>query len=262
MNMEQIINDVSQNLDYFILIFIRVTALIVSSPIFGRRNVPNTIKISLCVLLTYIIFTAYPNAPVISYSGILEYALLCIKEMLFGLVLGYVTTLFFAIAQIAGYVIDMQIGFGMVNVFDVQNNISVPLTGNFLYIVMIVSFLGVNGHLQLIQIIYATYRQIPAGAVTLDPKIATTALQVFIQAFLLAMNVAMPMIASGLLGEVAMGFIIRTVPQMNVFVVGIPLKIILGFLILLLVLPVYVSFTGEIFKNLFASIQKMLEGLA
>jgi flagellar biosynthetic protein FliR len=76
------------------------------------------------------------------------------------------------------------------------------------------------------------------------------------------MNVALPLIASGLLGEVAMGFIIRTVPQMNVFVVGIPLKIILGFLILLLVLPVYVQFTGEIFKHLFASIEKMLGGLA
>lgn len=260
--MEKIIRDVSQNFDYFILVFIRVTALIVSSPIFGRKNVPNIIKICFCLLLTYIVFTAYQNAPDIYYSGILEYVLLCIKEMLFGLVLGYVTTLFFSIAQIAGYVIDMQMGFGMVNVFDVQSNISVPLTGNFLYIIMIVSFFGVNGHLQLINILYATYRQIPAGAVTLNPKIAVTALEVFIQAFLLAINVAMPMIASGLLGEVAMGFIIRTVPQMNVFVVGIPLKILLGFLILLLVLPVYVLFTGEIFKNLFASIQKMLEGLA
>ena len=259
--MEQIINNVALNLDYFILIFLRVTALIVSSPVFGRRNLPNTLKICFCILLTYVIFTAYTNVPQIKYNGILEYALLCIKEMLFGLVLGYITTLFFSIAQTAGYVIDMQMGFGMVNVFDVQSNISVPLTGNFLNIILLVTFFGVNGHLQLIRILHTTFRQIPAGAVALDPNIAMTALEVFVLAFVLAINVAMPIIASGLLGEVIMGFIIRTVPQMNVFVVGIPLKIILGFMVLLLVLPVYVSFSDTIFREMFNAIEKMLWGL-
>ena len=72
----------------------------------------------------------------------------------------------------------------------------------------------------------------------------------------------MPLIAAGLLGEVVLGFIVRAIPQMNVFVVGIPLKMLLGFLILLLVLPVYVNFTDVIFDNMFSSIDKMLAGLA
>ncbi len=260
--MEQIISNVALNLDAFILIFLRVTALIVSSPVFGRRNLPNIIKICFCILLTYVIFTAYTNVPQVRYNGILEYALLCIKELLFGLVLGYVTTLFFSIVQTAGYVIDMQMGFGMVNVFDVQSNISVPMTGNFLNIILLVAFFGVNGHLQLIRILQATFRQIPIGAVSFDPKIGLAALEVFALAFVLAVNVAMPMIASGLLGEVIMGFIIRTVPQMNVFVVGIPLKIILGFLVLLLVMPVFVSFSNTLFQQMFSAIEKMFWGLA
>ena len=177
--MEQIISNVALNLDAFILIFLRVTALIVSSPVFGRRNLPNIIKICFCIVLTYVIFTAYTNVPQVRYNGILEYALLCIKELLFGLVLGYVTTLFFSIAQTAGYAIDMQMGFGMVNVFDVQSNISVPMTGNFLNIILLVTFFGVNGHLQLIRILQATFRQIPIGAVSFDPKIGLTALEVF-----------------------------------------------------------------------------------
>ena len=260
--MEQIVSNVYQNLDFFLLVFIRVTALIVSSPIFGRRNIPNMIKVCFCILLTYIVYTAYPDAQAIHYNGILEYALLCIKEMLFGLVLGYVTTLFFSIVQTAGYLIDSQIGLGMASVLDTNDNISVPMTGNFLYIVMIVSFFGVNGHLQLINILMVTFRQIPAGAVNLDPKIASASVEVFVQAFLLAVNVAMPIIASGLLGEVIMGFVVRTVPQMNVFVVGIPLKIILGFIVMLAVLPVYVNFTNVIFKDMFTAVEKMLGGLA
>lgn len=200
--MEKILNDVSLNLDYFILIFLRISALIISSPIFGRRNLPNQLKIVFCLLLTYVVFSAYPVSPAIHYNGILDFALLCAKELLFGLVLGFVTTMFFSVAQTAGYVIDMQMGFGIVSTLDVQNNISVPVTGNFLYIVMIVSFITTNGYLQLIGILQATFVNIPVGTVTLSPNIAYTALEVFIMAFVLALNVAMPVIASGLLGEV------------------------------------------------------------
>jgi flagellar biosynthetic protein FliR len=259
--MEKILNDVSLNLDYFILIFLRVSALIISSPIFGRRNLPNILKIAFCILLTYVMFAANPISPKISYTGVLGFALLCIKELLFGLALGYVTTLFFSIAQTAGYVVDMQMGFSIVNAFDVQSSSSVSVTGNFLYIVMIISFLSTNGHLQLIRIVQATLTNIPVGSVALSPKIGLTALEVFAQAFVLALNVAMPVIASGLLGELIMGFIVRTVPQMNVFVIGIPLKILLGLMVLLIMLPVYVAFTGSIYKTMYAGIEKMFSGL-
>ena len=95
-----------------------------------------------------------------------------------------------------------------------------------------------------------------------NPQIGLVALDVFILSFVLSVNVAMPLIAAGLLSEVALGFIIRAVPQVNVFVVGIPLKILLGFLVLLLVVPVFVNFTGVIFDRMFESINKLIAGLA
>ncbi|MHB1313910.1 MAG: flagellar biosynthetic protein FliR [Christensenellales bacterium] len=260
--MDNIIHDVSLNLDYFILMFLRITALIVTSPLFGRKNIPNMMKIGFCIVLTYVLFVAYPVAPAIEYQNLLGFVLLCIKELLFGLVLGYVTNMFFSLTQTAGYVIDMQMGFGMVNVLDMQNNISVPITGNFLNMILLLSFFGVNGHHQLIYIMKTTIRNFPVGSITLSPKIGWTALEVFVLAFVLAVNVAMPMIASGLLGELIMGFVVRTVPQMNMFVVGIPLKVLLGLLMLLLVMPIYVSFTNVIFQNMYAAIDKILLALA
>ena len=259
--MEKVVNEISLNLDLFILMFLRVSALIISSPIFGRRNLPNLLKICFCILVTYVIFSAGAQTQQIHYASIIEFVFLCIKELLFGLVMGYVTTLFFSLVQTAGQVMDMQIGFGMVNVFDVQSNISIPVTGNLYTMVLLITFFGVDGHLQLIYIVRSTFTGIPAGAVVLNPMLGMTALEVFSLAFVLAINVAMPLIASGLLGEVVLGFIVRAIPQMNVFVVGIPLKILLGFLILLVVLPVYVSFTGVIFDNMFQSIDRMIRGL-
>lgn len=259
--MEKVLLDVSRSLDYFILLMLRVSALIISSPIFGRKNVPGPAKIGFCLVLSYVIFAGHPPTSPIEYSGIVEFAVMGVKELLFGLVLGYVSTLFFSVAQTAGYIIDTQVGFGMVSVLDVQSGTAVPVTGNFLYIVLIVCFFGVNAHHQLISILSATVENIPVGAVTLSPQLGTTALEVFTMAFLLAVNVAMPVIAAGLMGEVIMGVVVRTVPQMNIFVVGIPLKIILGFLVLLVMMPLYVSFTGTIFNNMFTGIARMFSTL-
>ena len=260
--MQAILDSISIRLDLFILMFIRISALIVSSPIFGRKTLPNIIKICLCLAVTYLLFAANMNAAQPEYDSLLSFGMLCVKEMLFGLVLGFTTTLFFSLVQISGQYIDMQMGFGMVNVLDVQSNVSVPITGNLLYVVLIIAFFGVNGHLKLIFILGSTFMQIPVGTVTLNPAIGMTALEVFILAFLLSVHVALPLIASGLLGEVALGFITRAVPQVNVFVVGIPIKVLLGFLMLLLVLPVYVSFTDVIFDRMFESIGKMMLELA
>ena len=260
--MDAILDAVSLRLDLFILMFIRVTALIVSSPIFGREMLPNILKISFCVAVTYVLFAANMDAVLPAYDGLIDFGVLCIKEMLFGLVLGFTTTLFFSAVQVSGQYIDMQMGFGMVNVLDAQNNVSVPITGNLLHIILIITFFGVNGHLKLIYILNSTFAQIPIGTVRLDPSIGMAALEVYILAFLLAVHVAFPLIASGMMGEVTLGFIVRAVPQVNMFVVGLPLKIVIGFLMLLIMLPVYVNFTDVIFDRMFESINVMMMRLA
>lgn len=259
--MDVILNNIIQHLDSFALVFIRITALIVSSPIFGRRNIPNLAKIGLCLALTYIVFST-AGMPALMIRNVFEYGLLCIKEMLFGIVLGYCTQLFFSLVQTAGYAIDMQMGFGMVNVFDVQNNISVPVSGNLLYVILTLMFFAVNAHHQLIYILLSTFENVPVGQVVINPAIGYAALEVFILAFVMAVNVAMPFIASGLLAEITLGFIVRTTPQMNVFVVGIPLKVLLGCMMLWIIMPVYVRYTDTIFQNMFSAIDYMMRGLA
>ncbi len=260
--MEQVLGSVTANIDYFILILIRVSSLLMASPIFGRKALPNIVKIAFCVVVTYAVFAADPSAATVAYNGVIEYGLMCVKELLFGLVLGYVTTLFFSVVQTAGQLMDMQMGFGMVNVFDVNSNISVPVSGNLLNVILLVAFFGVNGHLHLIRMLVATFSHIPVGQVALNPLIGLTAVEVFALAFVLAVNVSLPLIAAGLLGEVVLGFIVRAIPQMNIFVVGIPLKIVLGLMMLLIVLPVFVSFSDVMFERMFGAIDQMVAGLA
>lgn len=248
------------DLNYFLLLFLRVSGLIFSSPVFGSRRVPALAKIGFCLVVANILYACLPRET-LEFSHSFEYLFMCIKELAFGLILGFVTTAFLNLVLTSGQIIDMQMGFGMSGVTDAQSDIQVPVVGNFLSVALIIAFFGMNGHLRLIDIIRSTVQQIPLGQVQISPNIGYAAMEVFALSFVLAVNVAMPVIAASLLTEMAMGVLIRTVPQMNVFVVGIPVKIIVGLLMLLVMMPVFVAFTGTIFNNMFSSIEQLFINL-
>ena len=255
--MTEIIGLFTNNFDYTLLLFLRVSGLILPSPIFGRKTVPGLIKISFICSLTFIFVLSFPApAEGIAYGTLLEYVVFCIKELLFGLAMGYVTTLFFNLVYSAGQIIDTQIGFGIVSIYDVQNNSQVPVVGSILNVIMLTVFFCVNGHLRLIAILHATFDKIPVGHVLLSLNFVTAMVEAFALTFVLAIMVAMPILAAGIILEVAMGVLIRSVPQMNMFVVGIPIKILVGLFVLLISIPVFVNFSNIIFTEMFQAIEK------
>lgn len=248
-------------LDYALLLFIRVAGMTLSSPIFGRANIPAAVKISYSLALAYFFFTVLPTPAPLTYGSVPIFALLCAKETLVGLIMGYLLTLFFSVSFSAGQLIDMQMGFGMANVFDQQSNASIPMLGNLLNTMMMLVFISVGGFERLIALLRLTFLHIPVGAVTVSSGIAWVIAQLFCEAFVLGLRMALPVVISGLLGEAAMGMLVRTVPQMNVFVIGMPLKIILGLVVLSMVLPIYSSLAGSVFESMFAGMERAFSAL-
>ena len=251
-----VINLVS-NADYFLLMLFRVSGLIFPSPLFGRINLPAPAKISLCLALTMLFFVYRPFYQPIAYNSLLTFVFFCLCELLLGLSLAYVTNLFFTLAFTAGHMIDMQIGFGIVNVYDMQNNTQIPMIGNVLNIMLLIVFFGVNGHHRLISIIDVTLKALPLGHLTFNPNIGLVALEVFALSFTLGIMIALPVIASGLVLEICFGVIVRTVPQINMFVVGLPLKLLIGFVILLFVAPAFIGFSETVFTEMFSGVERM-----
>jgi len=244
--------------DYFILIMFRVGGLILASPIFGRVNVPNIAKLGLVFSLGFMFFNIFPQTIGIQYTTLLGYTLLCAGELLLGMALAYVVNIFFSlVAFTAGQLIDMQIGFGIVNVFDAQNNTQVPMMGNVLNIMLILLFFIVNGHLRLIEMIYLTVERMPIGTLVFSPLIGWTALELFLRAFTLGVMMALPIIASGLTIEIGFGMMMRAVPQIHMFIVGIPLKMLVGLILFSITLPVFGAFSARIFQELFLGIENM-----
>ena len=244
------------------MLLLRVSALIFTSPIFGRRTIPAMARIGYCACITYLFFISLPAAQPIQYhDDVLILVLLCVKELLFGLVMGFVLNLFFTLVFTSGQLMDMQMGFGIGSVFDPVSNMSIPIVGNFLNIVMLIVFFAMNGHHRLIQILYLTVEKVPVGQTVFSPNIAGVAVELFAQSFLLAVSIALPIIISGLLAQALMGVIIRSVPQINAFAIGLPMEVLVGLVVLMAMMPVYVNFLPGVFDQMYAGLDRMFGAL-
>jgi flagellar biosynthetic protein FliR len=256
--MSAMINSVLGGADYFALLLFRVGGLVIASPIFGRIQVPALAKIGLIAAIAYLFFTIFPQTAELEYSTLIGYALICAGELLMGIALAFVTNLFFSItAFTAGQLIDMQIGFGIVNVYDIQNNTQIPMMGNILNIMLLLLFFAVNGHLQLIDMISLTVENMPVGTLVISQKMGTAALEIFIRAFMLGVMMSLPILASGLTLEIAFGVMMRAVPQIHMFVVGIPLKMLVGIVVFAFTIPVFAGFSNRIFSEMFTGVGDM-----
>jgi len=254
------VNAVLGSADYFVLLLFRVGGLVFSSPIFGRVNIPVIAKIGLIVSLGYLFFTVFPQTAEIQYANLIGFVLICAIELLMGIALAFTTNIFFALtAYTAGQIIDMQIGYGIVNVYDVQNSTQAPVMGNILNLMMLLVFFAVEGHLELIRIIHFTIDRMPIGTLVLSPDIGLVAAEIFARAFLMGVMVALPILASGLTLEIILGMMMRSVPQIHMFVVGVPLKMLIGLVVFTVTIPVFAGFSRNVFEELFNSVGKMFE---
>lgn len=245
----------------FLLVFVRMTGLFLMSPVFGRQSVPNYLKWGLSLLLTYIVFSNRFLESQLEFETFLEFGVLVLREIFIGFTIGFISTIFFSAIWIAGQLIDTQIGFGMVNVIDPQNSIQIPLMGNFKNILALLVFFVLDGHHTLIKIIALSYDIVPLGEAKVTQELTNLIVKFFENSFVLAVKIALPIIAITFLAEVAFGILVKTVPQMNVFIVGIPIKIFIGLIAILIFLPIYISSLKGIYDNMFSDISRALRGM-
>lgn len=257
-----ILQEIAEHPDYLLLLFLRVSGLLIGSPIFGRKEVPAIAKIGFCMTLTAVFLTALP-APAVypAWGNFLEYTLLCLRELLFGVAMGFVMTAMFSLVLTGGSLIDMQIGFSVASVYDIQTNTQAPITGALFQIMLTVLFFGMDGHLRIIDILYATIARVPVGTAMMSADILWVVVDVMSKSFSLGLMMAMPVVAAGIMVELAMGAMIHTVPQMNMFVVGIPVKILVGLVVLAGTLTLFVGLSREITAQMFAFIDRMFSYL-
>lgn len=246
-------------IDVFLIVMARVSGIFVAAPLYSNRAVPRQVKIGLTFIIALIIFTARQPQVGQMPSGLPAFVLLLTGELAIGLTIGFVAQLVFAAVQLGGQMIDFQMGFSIVNVIDPLNMTQVPLVGSFKNILALLVFLTTNGHHYLLAALYQSFDLIPLFGVVYKATIVEAILDMFGYMLVTGLKISIPVVGAIFVAEVAMGIIARTVPQMNVFIVGIPAKIFIGLVVMIMVIPLYTGFLTILFERNFTDIIRVLK---
>lgn len=224
------------NIDLFLLVFMRITGFIILNPIFGRTSVPNLLKVALSLLIASIIT---PTLGVtVSINGFLPMVVAALLELSIGLAIGVVINILFAVVTMAGEFVDMQMGLGMAMMYDPGSGINMPVMGGFFNIIMMVVFFAGNAHLALLSLISDSFKAIAPGTAYPTAQSSQFIASMGKDMFELGLRMAIPVIAVEIIGIIAIALLMKAVPQINIFTVGIQIQAIIGIIIVLLAAPV------------------------
>lgn len=225
--------------DIFMLIFIRFIGFMVISPVFGIRNIPAMTKVGFSVLLSLLVFTSGNIESVTLEDSIIGYFLVMIKEFFVGVSIGYVVFLIFNIMYLAGFLSDQQIGLTMANVFDPVSMIQVPISGNLYYLIMCAFLVAAGAHRMLISSVFYSFEALPIGSAVVvgNSNIFAVIIELMSHFFSVGVLVALPVTGVMLVLDVALGIMARAVPKMNIFAVGMSVKVLIGLSVVWIISP-------------------------
>ncbi len=246
----------------FLLLLTRVSGVFIISPFFGSLNIPVYFRAAASLAFALVLFPVVDDFQGITApAAILGYTGAVLAELFVGWLIGFVAYISFAAITMAGKVMDMQVGYAVVNVMDPTSGQQMPLIGSFLYNLGIIIFVVTNGHHMIISALFESFKLVPLLGVNPDMSLPLLIARFTAGIFVTGMKIAMPVTFAILLVNVGMGILARTMPQMNIFVVGIPMHLMIGTLILTMMLPFYVLFLDVLFNEMYGNITTALEAL-
>lgn len=228
---------VSGRVEAFVLLFVRVTTLLAVAPVFGDRVVPLKVRLLAGLALALALLPLVPPLPAAREATAAGLALLVGREVLLGLVLGLVASVALFGVLAAGQLIGLQMGFGIANVIDPSSESQVAVTAEFQHLLFLLVFLALDGHHVVLRALGATLERIPLGSFSLDGRALEAVARGSAEVFAVALRVGAPVVGFLFVTTLALGIVARTIPQLNVLVVGFPLQIAGGLVVLLLALP-------------------------
>jgi len=213
----------------------RILAMIATSPVLGNTQVPKRVKIGLSVLIAIIIAPtrpAMPQVPVGSPQGLL----IIIQQIIIGVAMGFTMRLIFTAVEMAGELAGLQMGLGFASFYDPMNSSYSPIVARWLGMIAVLAFLAANGHLYMLSALVESFATLPIGnsmSGTGFYNVASWGSSIF--AF--GLQISLPIVAALLITNIALGILTRAAPQLNLFAVGFPITLTIGFVVMLLSMP-------------------------
>ena len=227
-----------------LLVLVRVTSMLALVPIFSQTQIPQLLRFAIGFVLAFLIVRTVPV--VAPLHGLGELVLAIAAQVFVGLVFGFVSFLLFTGIQFAGEIVDIQMGFAVVNIINPLTSQSVTVIGEFQLALATLLYLAADGHHALLTGVAQSFQLVPLPFAATPELVAGDLVRFFTQALFIVFQIAAPVAIALFLVNVMLGLMARVAPQMNVFAVGFPLQITVGFVMLIVAMPLF----GAVFPSL------------
>lgn len=242
----------------FLLIFARLGSMLLLIPIFGATNVPNQVKVLFTGIFALVIMLTGQYTIGLNVTDFNLVTVSIIFEIVNGLLLGFVVVLIMNAIYIAGHLIDMDLGFAMVNVMSAQDDSEIPITANLYYLLMMILFLVTNAHHRVIEAFVRSLQIIPLGVLRFNPLHISSFVDIIKETFVIGFQIAFPIILTSMLANLILGMLSKAMPGMNVFEFGMPFKILIGLVIITLIFPVTVDMLSWLLERMLTYMEQNL----
>lgn len=247
------------HLEYFLAIVVRIMGAMAFAPIFGNITVTRRVRLFLGIAVAMAVFTVHPYEP-LNYTTFFGYTFILLKELVVGLSLGFMSNITLSIINMAGQFIDRELGFSMVSNFDQTFNTETTITAEFYSMLVMVIMLCSNMHYYILTALSDSFILIPIGKVTFDfDAMLDNMIQYMIDYFVIALRISLPVMIAIMLLNMVLGVLAKTAPQMSMFVIGIQLKIFIGFAVLVVTVPFLNNITGYVYEQMQKIVMDMLQ---
>lgn len=247
----------------FFLVFLRISGLFVTAPVLGSESVPRSLRVYLVIICSLILFNIVPPLNIsLNSLNTADYFLLATKELMIGLLLGVIPRVMFAAINFAGTIIGFMMGLSIANVIDPQSDLQVSIIASFEGMLATVMFIVMDGHHIFFEAMAISFQKIPVGGFIFSSSKIDILLRIMGDLIIIGAKLGAPLIVALLLANVIMGFMGRSMPQMNIFIVGFPFTIGLGLIMLILGMPHLVQAMAKLFNASGRQIAELLEIMA
>lgn len=251
----------TSDIEYFLLIFVRMAAFMYLAPFYGDNSIPTRLKVALSLFLAYLLYMTSEPVELV-YDTVFEYALLVLKETVVGLLIGLGAGMCMQIVTFAGRIIDMEMGLSAASLMDPSFHDSVTVSGLFLKYIFSLLLITSGMYQYIIKALMETYTLIPVNAARFEiGNIMSTMISFVTQYFVIGFQIALPVFAVTLVMNAVLGILAKVAPQMNLFAVGIQIKILAGLAALYLSMWLVPTASELLFKEMKRMIVSMVEAM-
>lgn len=247
--------------EFFLLLFVRITSFVGVAPFFGMSNTPARVKIGFSVFVSILVYGLIPQ-PELTYVGMFEYSTLVLKEIITGLMIGFAANLCMNVLHVAGNIADLNTGLSMATQFDPISMTESGITGNMYSYLVLLLLVVTNMQHYILRAIVDSYKVIPIQGQNFEwDNLLATMTMLVTDIFILAFRVVLPVFACIMILNCILGIMAKVAPQMNMFAVGIQLKLLLGFFVLFVTIGLLPYISDFVYTEMKKVMVAIIEGM-